>query len=125
MACGRFSGRILHLTAVKADIPTVRKNFKFGPETAFYLNILFKICYNKNGFRRKENGEDVMEKIQSDFITLTQFLKMQGFSATGGQAKQLVLEMKIYVNGEREKRRGRKLYPGDKVVIDGRTFVIG
>ena len=66
-----------------------------------------------------------MEKIQSDFITLTQFLKMQGFAATGGQAKQLVLEMKIYVNGKREKRRGRKLYPGDKVVIDGRTFVIG
>ena len=66
-----------------------------------------------------------MEKIQSDFITLTQFLKMQGFAATGGQAKQLVLEMLIYVNGEREKHRGRKLYPGDKVVIDGRTFVIG
>ena len=50
-----------------------------------------------------------MEKIQSDFITLTQFLKMQGFASTGGQAKQLVLEMQIYVNGEREKRRRPRL----------------
>ena len=65
-----------------------------------------------------------MEKIQSDFITLTQFLKMQGFAATGGQAKQLVLEMQIYVNGEREKRRGRKLYPGDIVEYNGESIDI-
>lgn len=64
------------------------------------------------------------EKVK-DYITLAQFLKLQGYASTGGEAKQLVLELKIFVNGEREKRRGRKLYPNDQVRIDGRTFVIG
>ena len=66
-----------------------------------------------------------MNEISSQYITLTQFLKMQGFASTGGQAKFLVKELNISVNGEKEDRRGRKLYPGDVVMVDGRKFVIG
>ena len=66
-----------------------------------------------------------MNEISSQYITLTQFLKMQGFASTGGQAKFLVKELNISVNGEKEDRRGRKLYPGDVVIVDGRKFVIG
>ena len=66
-----------------------------------------------------------MNEISSQYITLTQFLKMQGFASTGGQAKFLVKELNIRVNGEKEDRRGRKLYPGDVVIVDGRKFVIG
>ncbi|MBE6121839.1 MAG: RNA-binding S4 domain-containing protein [Erysipelotrichaceae bacterium] len=66
-----------------------------------------------------------MNEISSQYITLTQFLKMQGFASTGGQAKFLVKELDISVNGEKEDRRGRKLYPGDVVIVDGRKFVIG
>lgn len=66
-----------------------------------------------------------MNEISSQYITLTQFLKMQGFASTGGQAKFLVKELDISVNGEKEDRRGRKLYPGDVVTVNGRKFVIG
>ena len=66
-----------------------------------------------------------MKDANNPYITLTQFLKMQNIAATGGQAKYLVKELDITVNGEKEDRRGRKLYPGDIVVVDGRKFVIG
>ena len=65
-----------------------------------------------------------MEKITTEYITLQQFLKFAGIAQTGGEAKILVKELEIFVNGEQENRRGRKLYPGDKVEIDGKTFEI-
>ena len=65
-----------------------------------------------------------MEKITTEYITLQQFLKFAGIAQTGGEAKILVKELEIFVNGEPENRRGRKLYPGDKVEIDGKTFEI-
>lgn len=65
-----------------------------------------------------------MEKITTEYITLQQFLKFAGIAQTGGEAKILVKEKEIYVNGEKENRRGRKLYPGDKVKVDGKTFEV-
>ena len=58
-------------------------------------------------------------EITSDYIPLGQFLKLAGIADTGGQAKIILLEAEITVNGEKENRRGRKLYPGDHVVIKG------
>lgn len=63
-------------------------------------------------------------KCQTDYITLGQFLKIADFIQTGGQAKIAVLELDIVVNGEKENRRGRKLYPGDQLVIEGKHFEI-
>lgn len=62
-----------------------------------------------------------MEKVEitSDFIPLGQFLKLAGIADTGGMAKIILSETEITVNGEKENRRGRKLYHGDKVWIDG------
>jgi len=40
------------------------------------------------------------------------------------KAKLRIKEMDIVVNGEKENRRGRKLYPGDKVKIEGKTYVV-
>lgn len=65
-----------------------------------------------------------MEKITTEYITLQQFLKFAGIAQTGGEAKILVKEKEIYVNGEKENRRGRKLYPGDKVKVDRKTFEV-
>ena len=59
-----------------------------------------------------------MEKITTEYITLQQFMKLSGIVSTGGE------EMDIVVNGEKENRRGRKLYPGDKVKIEGKTYVV-
>lgn len=52
-------------------------------------------------------------------ITLGQFLKVAGAIQTGGQAKWFLAEHGVFVNGEREERRGRKLYEGDEVEIEG------
>lgn len=63
-------------------------------------------------------------KIDTEYITLGQFLKMTDIISSGGEAKFAVKEMDIYVNGEKEDRRGRKLYPNDKVKVDGDSYTI-
>lgn len=55
--------------------------------------------------------------IHTDYIDLLQFLKATGIAATGGEAKMLVDDGFIKVNGEDESRRRRKLRPGDRVDI--------
>ena len=54
---------------------------------------------------------------QVEFIRLDQFLKLQGIAATGGQAKVLIQDGEVTVNGQVETRRGRKLVPGDVVAM--------
>ncbi|UFP96173.1 RNA-binding S4 domain-containing protein [Gloeobacter morelensis] len=51
------------------------------------------------------------------FIKLDQFLKLVGAVQTGGQAKILIQEGEVLVNGEVETRRGRKLQAGDQVTL--------
>lgn len=72
----------------------------------------------------QKRGLFSMEKITTEYITLQQFLKFSGIAQTGGEAKIFVKEKEIYVNDEKENRRGRKLYPGDKVKVDGKTFEV-
>lgn len=55
--------------------------------------------------------------IHTEYIDLLQFLKATGIAATGGEAKMLVDDGFIQVNGEDECRRRRKLRPGDRVDI--------
>ena len=62
--------------------------------------------------------------ITTDYIKLEQFLKIADIVSTGGEAKIYILENDILVNGETEKRRGRKLYPQDKVEVDGKVYEI-
>ncbi len=57
--------------------------------------------------------------IRTEYIALGQFLKWSGCIDTGGQAKAFLLANRIRVNGEEERRRGKKLYPGDVVEIEG------
>lgn len=63
-------------------------------------------------------------KIASEYITLGQFLKFAGLISNGGDAKFAVKTLKITVNGVLEDRRGRKLYPGDLVVIEKNTYKV-
>ena len=64
---------------------------------------------------------DFMEKINisSEYITLGQFIKYANIVSSGGMAKAILAEYTIYVNDILEARRGKKLYPGDKIVIKG------
>lgn len=57
--------------------------------------------------------------IKDEYITLGQFLKLADCISTGGQAKFFLQETDIRVNGEAENRRGRKLVPGDRIVVAG------
>ncbi|HEY9853832.1 MAG TPA: RNA-binding S4 domain-containing protein [Leptolyngbyaceae cyanobacterium] len=57
-------------------------------------------------------------------IKLDQYLKFIGITPTGGQAKLLIQDGQVEVNGEIEVRRGRKLAPGDRVTVLGRTFEV-
>lgn len=63
--------------------------------------------------------------IQTEYIQLGQFLKLADCISTGGQAKFFLQEAVVHINGEADNRRGRKLYPGDKVEVEGcGTFVV-
>ena len=61
-----------------------------------------------------------MEKIQiqTEFIRLDALLKFAALVGTGGEAKAVVQEGLVSVNGEVCTMRGKKLYPGDRVSFD-------
>ncbi len=65
-----------------------------------------------------------MIKITSEFITLGQLLKLTDWIGSGGEAKFAVKELAIFVNGEKEDRRGRKLYPNDQITIENKSYTI-
>ncbi|PAT02640.1 hypothetical protein CI105_01395 [Candidatus Izimaplasma bacterium ZiA1] len=56
-------------------------------------------------------------EIKSEYITLGQFLKFADIVSSGGMVKAVLEEYKISVNDVQENRRGKKLYPGDKISI--------
>ncbi len=58
------------------------------------------------------------------FLTLGQFLKINDIIQSGGQAKYYLLENDIRVNGESEKRRGRKLNKDDIVLVNNKKYII-
>ena len=62
--------------------------------------------------------------IHTDFIKLDALLKFAGWVETGGEAKQLVQDGFVKVNGEVCTMRGKKLRAGDKVQLDDREVVI-
>ena len=62
--------------------------------------------------------------ITSEFITLGQFLKFMGIIDNGGQAKAFLQNHETLINGEPDNRRGRKLRPGDEVVVGGERYRI-
>jgi ribosome-associated protein len=59
--------------------------------------------------------------IGSDMIRLGQFLKLADLIETGGEAKVLIAEGDVTVNGEVDTRRGRQLHPGDVIAVQGRA----
>jgi ribosome-associated protein len=64
------------------------------------------------------------EKGPIDYIRLDQFLKFAGLADSGGEAKAIIQNGDIAVNGEREGRRGRKLRAGDTVQFRDEKVVI-
>ena len=55
-------------------------------------------------------------------IKLDQFLKWVGAVQTGGEAKLIIQDGLVKVNGETETRRARKLITGDSVMVQKATY---
>ena len=67
-----------------------------------------------------------MEKISitTEYIKLDSFLKLAALTGTGGEAKYVIAEGLVSVNGEVCTMRGKKLHPGDKVDFQGMSFEV-
>ena len=62
--------------------------------------------------------------LKDEFIKLGQALKAAGLVESGAEAKEVIQEGKVLVNGEVESRRGKKLYAGDLVSFNGEEIKI-
>ena len=60
--------------------------------------------------------------IEGPFIKLGQALKAAHLVSNGAEAKEVIQNGNVTVNGETEVRRGRKLVPGDRVSYGGQTI---
>lgn len=63
-------------------------------------------------------------KIETEYIKLDALLKFSGVVETGGEAKQVIQEGQVSVNGEVCAMRGKKLRPGDTAELDGVRIVV-
>ena len=63
-------------------------------------------------------------KIHTDFIKLQDLLKFAGAVETGGDAKLIIQEGRVSVNGEVCTMRGKKMRPGDTASIDGELELV-
>ncbi|MEW2480287.1 RNA-binding S4 domain-containing protein [Mycobacterium sp. NPDC051198] len=59
--------------------------------------------------------------IRDESIRLGQFLKLASLIDSGADAKSVIADGLVSVNGEVELRRGRQLRPGDTVTFEDRT----
>lgn len=68
-----------------------------------------------------------MEKviIRDDFIKLGQAMKLAGMVGSGVDAKMLIKDGQVEVNGEVEYQRGKKLHEGDVITFNGESVQIG
>lgn len=63
-------------------------------------------------------------KLREEYIKLGQALKAAGLVGSGVEAKEVILEGLVKVNGKTELQRGKKLYGGDIVSFDGEEIKI-
>ena len=74
---------------------------------------------------RKKAASAVMEvEITTEFIKLQDAMKYANIVYSGGEAKQLILDEQVTVNGEICTMRGKKLRDGDRFAFDGVTYLI-
>ena len=86
-------------------------------------------CYtyvflNMNTCKKKEKIMEFRIKDTEEFIKLGQVLKACNLVSSGVEAKEVIQDGQVKVNGEVDERRGRKLYGGDHVEYDGQTIDI-
>lgn len=77
---------------------------------------------------KKKKGTEVSSmkavEIDDDYIKLGQLLKLAGFVSSGVEAKIVIQNEEVSVNGETDTRRGRKIYPQDVVEYQGQQVTV-
>lgn len=63
-------------------------------------------------------------KIRDEFIKLGQALKLAGVVEDGVEAKYVITDGLVKVNGEVDERRGRKVYEGDTIAYNGKEIKV-
>ena len=76
----------------------------------------------KVSVKKKDNSVHV--SIETEFIKLQDAMKYANIVYSGGEAKALIQEGEVLVNGEVCTMRGKKLRPGDKFTFDGQDYLI-
>lgn len=66
--------------------------------------------------------QEIQIREEDEFIKLGQLLKKAGMVSSGVEAKVVIQDGEVLVNGEVETRRGKKIYDGDEVTFDGETI---
>lgn len=72
----------------------------------------------------KKKSENLPLVISTEFIKLEAAMKFAALTESGGEAKELIQDGQVTVNGEVCTMRGRKLRPGDVFAYGGHTFQI-
>ena len=67
---------------------------------------------------------EILIRENETYITLGQAMKKAGIASSGVEAKMLINDGMVMVNGEKELRRGRKLYNGDVFSYEGETVKV-
>lgn len=68
--------------------------------------------------------EEISLREGDDYIKLGQLLKKANMMSSGVDAKMVILDGLVSVNGELELRRGKKIYPGDVVTFEGESVKV-
>ena len=68
--------------------------------------------------------QKVISEISTEFIKLESLQNFEGVAETGGDAKLMIQEGAVEVNGEVCTMRGKKLHPGDKFAFNGDVYLI-
>lgn len=63
-------------------------------------------------------------EISTEYIKLDSAMKLAGAASLGSEAKHLIQNGEVKVNGETETRRGRKLRPGDVFSLGGKSWEV-
>ena len=71
-----------------------------------------------------KKSNEIPVVITSEFIKLESAMKLANIVYSGGEAKQVIIDGQVSVNGEVCTMRGKKLYDGDTFSFMGQSFVI-
>jgi len=62
--------------------------------------------------------------IHTEYITLGQMLKHINLVSSGGEVKYFLANNNVIINDEKDDRRGRKIYPGDRVTVLNQNYIV-